>query len=319
MGTTRRRVLQFIGAAAAAAMPEIAWAQVPQNPFAGPPGPGGGNQRPAPLLPAWPKASQVFERIKAAQPASAWNPTGDDRIVFGDPDIPITGLATSFYATLNVLKRAKAAGLNYVIPHENTFYVGNDRWDASTVPATDRVMQAKLAFLRDNKMVVQRMHSHTHSLNGDAIMTGLIRQLGWTSFRQDSVPSSGFVRIPTTSAGELGSLIKGRLHLRTLRMFGDPSQRVSTVSLSMGQPGIFNKIGTVNWPNADATILGEVREPEVVGFAQDLAARRRHAVYMVGHLGTEEHGMEIAAEWLRGVFPELAVHYVPAGDPFVGG
>ena len=119
------------------------------------------------------------------------------------------------------------------------------------------------------------------------------------------------------TARDIGRHIKRSLGLKTLRVFGDLNRRISTLTLSMGQPGINSKIGSVNAP-VDAVILGEVRENEVVGFMQDVAQQGRPVVvFMVGHLGTEDAPTKNVATFLQGVFPGMKVQYIPSIDPFI--
>jgi len=270
---------------------------------------------PAPLAFACaaPTARDVFAAIKAAS-GQPWDPNPtDDRIIYGRRDVPVTGIATCFTASVDVLRRAKAAGLNYIIPHEASFYERYDDFAESAVRDDDPVLLAKKRFLAANNMVIQRMHGHAHSRPGDAIMTGLIRRLGWEAQRKDA-PGMPWITLPATSAGNLGRHIASRLGRRTLRMFGDRERTIRTVSVSAGMPGENAQIQQIE-SGADAVLLGEVREPEVLGYAQDMAASRPVTIYLAGHTG-EDPGMGVLADWLKAVFPALPVQWLEAADPY---
>jgi len=255
----------------------------------------------------------VFAAIKAAS-EQYWDPNPtDDRIIYGDRATPITGIATCFFSSLEVLRAAKAQGLNYIIPHEASFYERYDDFAESVLRDDDPVLSAKQRFVRENGMVIQRMHAHAHSMLGDAIGVGLLRQLGWTPYAVED--QRGVVRVPQASALQIGRHIKRRCGRRTLRMFGDPNQRVSTISISSGMPGENVQIAQMETPGVDAVFLGEVREPEVLGYAQDRAATRPIIVYLVGHT-SEDYGMDVVAEWLRRVFPGLPCRWLPTADPY---
>lgn len=259
-------------------------------------------------------AREVFRRIKLAS-GQPWDPNPtDDRIIFGDRSVGVTGIATCFTATLGVLRRARAAGLNYVVPHEASFYERYDDLAESAVRDDDPVLVAKQRFLTDHGMVIQRLHSHAHSRPGDAIMTGLIARLGWTAQRVGDMVGLPQVRLPPAPAGEVGRHVKDSLGRRTLRMFGDPARVISTVSLSAGMPGENVQIRQLE-SGADVVLLGEVREPEVLGYAQDLAATRPITVFLSGHTN-EDAGMGLVADWLGTVFPELPVRWLPLVDPY---
>jgi NIF3 (NGG1p interacting factor 3) len=46
-----------------------------------------------------------------------------DTIKIGDPGTPVTGIATTFQATLDLLKRAAAAKTNLILSHESLFCI----------------------------------------------------------------------------------------------------------------------------------------------------------------------------------------------------
>lgn len=259
-------------------------------------------------------AREVFQRIKLAS-GQPWDPNPtDDRIIYGDRAVPVTGIATCFTATLDVLRRAQAAGLNYVVPHEASFYERYDDFAESAVRDDDPVLLAKQRFLDRNGMVIQRMHSHAHSRPGDAIMTGLIAQLGWAGQRVADLVGLPLVQLPPAAARDVAVHIKSALGRRTLRVFGDLARPVSTISISAGMPGETVQIRQLE-SGADAVLLGEVREPEVLGYAQDLAASRPVTVFLSGHTN-EDAGMGLIAGWLGSVFPELPVRWLPLVDPY---
>lgn len=259
-------------------------------------------------------ARQVFAEIRRAS-GQKWDPNPtDDRIIFGDRNVPVTGIATCFTASIDVLRRARAQGLNYVIPHEASFFERYDDFAESVLPDSDPVILAKQRYLTAGGMVIQRMHSHAHSRPGDAIMTGLLRQLGWEQYRQGDRAGMPWIELPAAAALDVGRQIKDWLGRRTMRMFGDPALPVRTVSVSAGMPGENIQIQQLE-SGADAVLLGEVREPEALGYAQDMAARRKIAVYLSGHTG-EDPGMGLLADWLQGVFPGLPVKWLPLTDPY---
>src|SRR5579863_4408863 len=70
-------------------------------------------------------ARQAVERIRK-NVGVPWREPTVDTFKAGDPDTPVEGIATSFMATLDVLKRSAAAGKNLVISHEPTFYNHED-------------------------------------------------------------------------------------------------------------------------------------------------------------------------------------------------
>lgn len=264
--------------------------------------------------PARLSAREVFRQIKLAS-EQPWDPNPtDDRIIYGDRNTPVTGIATCFFPSLDVLRRAQAAGLNYIVPHEASFYERYDDFAESALPDSDPVLTAKRQFLNENGMVIQRMHGHAHSRPGDAIMIGLLERLGWSGYRDVDRPGV-VVKLPATSALEIGRHVKKACGRQTLRMFGNPAQPISTISISAGMPGENAQIAQFGVDGVDAVVLGEVREPEVLGYAQDLAASKPVIVYLVGHTA-EDFGMHDVAEWLGSVFPGMPCQWLATTDPY---
>ena len=66
-------------------------------------------------------AQQIVDRIQK-EVGVPWHAQTVDTFKAGDPNTPVTGVAVTMMATLDVLQRAAAAGDNFVITHEPTFY-----------------------------------------------------------------------------------------------------------------------------------------------------------------------------------------------------
>ena len=69
--------------------------------------------------------AQVIDRIKS-NVGVPWRQQTVDNLIAGSPTAVVKGIATTMMATLDVLKRASAAGCNMVITHESTFFSHQD-------------------------------------------------------------------------------------------------------------------------------------------------------------------------------------------------
>ena len=154
-------------------------------------------------------AARVIERIQA-NVGVAWRTETVDRIIFGGPETPVKGIASTMMATLDVVERAAAAGKNMVITHEPTFYSHQDTTDTLIQDAT---YQYKTDFLRKHDMVVFRFHDHWHMRRPDGIATGMAQALGWT---ENADPQEAMMfRFPGTPLGQFARTIESRLKIRT--------------------------------------------------------------------------------------------------------
>ena len=109
--------------------------------------------------------------------------------------------------------------------------------------------------------------------------------------------------------------IQARMKARTLRVIGDPGQTVSRLYASYGNFGGLS--GAQIFENVDVMVIGEAQDWDLPMFVRDsLAAGRDKALIVIGHVLSEQWGMEYAAEWLRGFVKEVPVRYVPIIEPY---
>ena len=253
-------------------------------------------------------ARDVADRIRAGV-GVAWQSSTVDGFKAGDPGIVVTGIATAAMATLDVLRRAAAAGHNFVVTHEPTFYAADD---APRARASDPVYLAKRALVDERRLVVYRFADHWRARTPDATSRALAAAMGWTERGGDD---RTYVVSPTT-VGDVVALARARLGVHGgLRVIGDPRARVRRVLVSPG---------TVEWrdtvrrlPGVDLILAGEPREWEAVEYAYDaVAAGRLAGMVALGRVISEEPGMRACAEWLRTLLPEVAVRPLAVGDPY---
>ena len=257
-------------------------------------------------------AGEVIARIKTNLGQPWRDTTYRDTFKFGGADTVVTGIATTVFCTYEVLERAAAAGLNFVIPHEDTYW--NDRDDAAIVKDAS-LYARKTEFMRAHGMAVFRIHDHMHAQRPDFLYVGCARTLGLDS-RYETAPQSHRFTIPPTTLGALASECRKRLGARAIRVVGDPKARVSRIQLGVGYA-----TPAVNDPAIDVVISGEQQEtdgtfdsPSYVLDAVSLGMAK--GWIMLGHAISEEQGMLEMASWIKGFVPELPVQLVKAGEPF---
>jgi putative NIF3 family GTP cyclohydrolase 1 type 2 len=253
-------------------------------------------------------ANEVVERIKKNL-GIPWNEkTYRDTFKVGDPTTEVKGIATTFMATLDLIQRAHAAGMNFVITHEPTFW--SDR-DTVSELADDPIYKFKVDFCARNSMVVWRFHDHIHAHHPDLIWVGLARALGW----QQTAGTQNRFTFPATTLAALAAEIQRRMNIRALRVVGDPQAKVSSAAVGMGYsiPRVL--------PDVDVVIGGE--QPETGGQFDDteyvLDAAffgRNKGQIILGHAISEEPGMEDCANWLRTFVTEVPIQFIRAGEPF---
>jgi putative NIF3 family GTP cyclohydrolase 1 type 2 len=217
-------------------------------------------------------------------------------------------------ATLDVLQRAAAKGLNLVITHEPTFF-GHLDSTALLENEHDPVFKAKQAFINEHHLVVWRFHDFWHQRKPDGIRTGMVRALNWEKF-QDPRNEDVF-NVPPTTLRDLAATMKKQLGIHAMRVVGDPSAKVSRLSLSEGAPGFDGNRRTFQYEGVDVLVIGEAREWETIEYAADaITANQKKGLIVLGHIPSEQAGMEECARWLKTFVKEVPVEFVPTPEPF---
>lgn len=234
-----------------------------------------------------------------------------DTFKFGNPDSTVKGVATTVMVTLGMLKRANEAGLNMVISHEVTFW--NDR-DETKDLLDNPLYKLKTKFMRDNGMIIWRMHDHMHAMQPDFTVVGSLRSVG-VKGGENAETRPGVLTIPETTLGEFASQVKRLTGSRAFRCVGDPNAKVSRILL---EPGY----GTARMiEGVDVVIGGEQQEAdgsfdnaEYVADAASLGIPK--GLIMLGHVISEQPGMEDLAKWMRTFVEGVSIEYMPADEPF---
>jgi putative NIF3 family GTP cyclohydrolase 1 type 2 len=254
-------------------------------------------------------AEQIVTRIqqKLSSVNIAWRAQTVDTFKAGSPQTEVKGIATTGMATFDLIKRAAAAGRNFVITHEPTFY---NHTDTTTSLEQDEVYQAKQRFIRENSMVVFRFHDHAHALQPDPLVVGSARMLGLAPYASSS--QARLFVVPTTTLRAFAADIARRLNGRAIRVVGDPNMQVSRVMLGPGY-----SVPPLS-PAFDVAIGGE--NPESGGnaeYALDATALGQpKGVILLGHMLSEDWGMLEVADWLKTFINDAPIEWISAHEPF---
>lgn len=269
-------------------------------------------------------AQEVADRIRKNIGVD-WKPDTVDTFKAGDPSTVVTRIVTTSLPSLDVFNRAVNAGANLIITCEPTFY---SRADSPTppvrrpfgqpstaplpTPSPDPVFSAKEDFLKKHNLVVFRLSDHWRLRNPDPFAQGFADSLGWSKLAGDPK----HISIPDTSLEALVAHTKNALKSRGgLRVVGDPHLRVRKVALLPGSSPIGASLAAL--PAVDAIIAGEVREWESVEYVRDtndLGGKK--ALILTGRIVSEDPGMQLCAQWLKTIVPEVISTWISAGDPY---
>jgi putative NIF3 family GTP cyclohydrolase 1 type 2 len=259
-----------------------------------------------------PTAREVIAAIQQ-RVGVPWQKETVDTFKAGNPNTPVTGIAVTMMATLDVLQRASAQGLNLVITHEPTFY--NHLDTPEEMNQSDPVWAEKRAFIEKHGMVIWRFHDHWHMRKPDGIEAGMIHALGWEKFQNTDNPY--LFTLPETTLQTLAADVAKRLDSPVLRVVGNPQMKVTKIALSPGAAGFVTETHALELDNVQVLLVGETREWETVEYAADAVSEGKNkALIVIGHIPSEQAGMEECTDWLKTFVKDVPVQFVAAKQPF---
>jgi putative NIF3 family GTP cyclohydrolase 1 type 2 len=262
---------------------------------------------------------EVIETVLAVNGEATFERTVD-QLIEGNWDYQVTGVVTTFMATVDVIRQTLALGDNLIITHEPIYFTGMDRLDWLK---DNPVYQKKKALIDDNRVSIWRYHDHMHKGNEDLIYKGLLKDLGWIDYLDTEFPEPHCYTIPPTLLTDLVGFFKKTLGMNVIRVVGDLNARCHRVgilvgggSLGLGREEMPARL--MNDEQLDTMVCGEITEWTLSAYVRDAAALGfNKAMIIVGHERTEEPGMKDMAEWLRPLLGGIPVHFVDAGEPFI--
>ncbi len=246
-----------------------------------------------------------------------------DHLMMGRPDMEITKIATTFMATVEVIEKSIALGVNFIITHEPTWFTGKD--DTGWL-ADDPVYVKKKELLEAHRIAVWRFHDHMHMGKEDGIYRGFDKELGWDKYHIKDVRGMEHFgccyQIPKTTLGELGLFFKNRLNMEVVQIVGKPEMPVERVgvlvgggSLGLGMEEMPMKLMHKN--RLDVVVCGDITEWTVSAYVRDAAALGiNKSILVLGHERSEEMGMKHLGEWMKDIIDNIEVVFVDAEEPF---
>jgi hypothetical protein len=250
--------------------------------------------------------SRVLQALGGTAPANTI-----DGLKAGRADLVVTGIATAPIASVEIIRRAKAAGCNLIVTCEPTFYSRADQASPAN-RAADPTFAAKRALIAETDVTIWRLRDQWLAQQPAALVVGFAEDLQWQRFQQ---PDRARVVLPPTSLRELVDHVGRRLDARGLRVVGRPDLRVSRIVLSPGPSPA--AVTFTNLASTDVILAGDPREWEGVEYVQDaITAGQPKAMVLVGRLLSENGGMRVLASWLGGKLPGVKIAPLTVTDPY---
>ncbi len=277
------------------------------------------------------KISELIEVIKNYHKGDVDGVTIDDettrdQILYGDPNVDCTGIITTCWATIEVIKEAIKKNANFIICHEALFWNHGDKQDW-LIENKNQVYFEKRKLLDEYGIVVWRDHDYIHSgipmedgSYRDGIFYGVAKLLNWHNCfsERDTFESINF-EIPEISAKELVSKIIEIFHLNGVKFIGNPNARINKVKLPMHIIGGANDlINEAEKEDINCFLTMELSDFTFTEYVRDAAMLELdRCIIAMGHFNIEEPGMWYMAQWLQDIIPEkIDIEFVQSGDNY---
>jgi putative NIF3 family GTP cyclohydrolase 1 type 2 len=233
-----------------------------------------------------------------------------DTLKTGSRDTEITGIVTTMFATIAVIRTTIDMGANFIIAHEPTFYNHNDD---TTWLQDDDVYQFKLKLLNQHNIAVWRNHDYIHHMKPDGVTLGTLEQLDWKKYADKD--ALNIITLPPVTLREVIHHAKTRLNIEKVRYVGDPLQKCSRILFIPGAAGGRLQIDSIRKVKPDVLVCGEISEWETAEYVRDALAKGDNlSLVVLGHIASEEPGSEYMLNWVKEKVPGVKVTHVPSSN-----
>ena len=260
--------------------------------------------------------------------------TTRDQILYGDPDKECTGIVTTCWANMDVIRYAIEKGANLIICHEALFWNHGDHQDW-LMEAKVSTYLAKKKVLDKYGIVVWRDHDYIHSgipyKDGyiDGIFYGLANKLGLennlsvdkvTNKRFDGLYHSMVYKLDEeVNITEFARFLVDKLNLNGIKLIGNKDAMIRNIVILTHVLSNANKeIITTDQNEVDCILAMEMVDFTYMEYIRDssLQGMNRNILSM-GHFNLEEPGMEYLLTYLDEAIGEhVEAWYCQSGDNY---
>ena len=249
--------------------------------------------------------------------------TTRDQILYGDANQECTGVVTTCWASVDVIRFAIEKGANFIICHEALFWNHGDHTDWLE-ESKNEVYLEKKQLLDDHGIVVWRNHDYIHSgipYNGsyiDGIFLGLAKKMNWDKMIKNTVNSIDDTLECSTEyefdhaieATDLAKQLVDTCNLNGIKLIGNDQAKIKKAAVLFHVFGdAKEQIMNTDKSDIDCLLTMELIDFTYAEYIRDSGCLDKNRVALgMGHFNLEEPGMEYMLTYLD----EAAQCHVPA-------
>jgi putative NIF3 family GTP cyclohydrolase 1 type 2 len=174
---------------------------------------------------------QIMDSFISEVPGAPFDKTVDT-LKCGKREMVVSGVVTTMFPTLEVIKKTIELGANFIIAHEPSFY---NHLDETKWLENDDVYHYKWDLLTKNNITIWRNHDYIHGHSPDGVLEGVVNKLNWKAY-QDANNNSVF-NLAAMDVKTLIQKLKTGLDISMVRYIGDLSQSCRKILLLPGAYG----------------------------------------------------------------------------------
>jgi putative NIF3 family GTP cyclohydrolase 1 type 2 len=265
-------------------------------------------------------AREVIEKI-SQQLGANWKDSTTDVFNTGNPDTVVTGIATSFSPSIEVLQQCVRGGKNLIITQQPAYYLETEEYLQH-----DPTFLFKKEFIEKNKLVIWRFYDNWNARPVDGQLLGLARALGWDNFHISGslsgemgyVKNSRYFNLPEKKLSERIKEIEERLKINALRVIGNPDTKIKKASLSNSMFKLTELQEILQVPDIDLIVIAEAIEWESCEYFRDYLTWKgdNKALILIGREAAEDPGYNEVDIWLKTFIHEVPVEWISTKEPF---
>lgn len=247
-----------------------------------------------------------------------------DKVLYGNTDQEITGIVTTCYASVDVIREAIRLGANFIIVHEALFWNRGDHTDWLN---DNKTFQYKKALLDEGNICVWRNHDYIHSgiplkdgTYTDGIFYGVMKEFGWENNLICDIVKPMVFEFEETTVHQFASSLKEKLNLNGVKIIGDLNTPVKKVWICGHIDGRIDReiLARMENEDIDTLITLECTDYTVAEYVRDSTmAHRAKTIIALGHFNAEEPGMKYMLNYLPEVLNiDVPMTFVPCTDMF---
>lgn len=250
-----------------------------------------------------------------------------DKVLYGDTSVECTGIVTTIYASVDVIRKAHELNCNLIIAHEALLWNHGDHKEWLE-ESNNKTYIEKKKLLDEYGITVWRFHDYIHSgipyKDGyiDGIFYGLAKETGWdNAVIQEQLDSALYVEVEKTTPKEVAKNIIERWNLNGLKCIGNMDAEVTKILVCghvMEGSNSNDLIKRIDKEDINLLLPLELIDFTLTEYVKDSAQLGfNRAILAPGHFNLEEPGMRYVLEWLDDALEKhINAYYVQAGDMY---